>query len=104
MAIYSKIEDIPYPFLHDACLLMDKYTEGVNRVRITDKGECCITLKGMLDDKRTLQRIMHDLDPNITSETSLNDYKPKLCVNYDWSSTYDETYIYTKDGIDYRTL
>ena len=104
MAIYNNIKDIPYPFLHDACLLIDRYTEGVNRVRITDKGECCITLKGMIDDNNLLKRVMMDLDPNVTSESSINDYKPKICENYDWSSTYSETYIYTKDNIDYRKI
>lgn len=104
MPIYNNIKDIPYPFLHDACLLIDRYTEGINKVRVTDNGECCVTIKGMLDDRHTLQRIMMDLDPNITSDTSLNDYNPKICVNYDWSSTYDETYIYTKENIDYRTI
>lgn len=102
--IYRRIEDIPYPFLHDAVLLMDKYTEGVNRVRITDKGECCIVLKGMINDKSTLQRIMMDLDPNVTCETSLSDYNPKCCKDYDWSFDYTETYFYSKDNIDYRKL
>lgn len=104
MAIYTNIKDIPYPFLHDACMLIDRYTEGVNRVRVTNNGEVCVTVKGMLDDRKTLQRAMFDLDPNVTSGSSLEDYEPKICKNYDWSSSYNETYIYTKDNIDYRNL
>lgn len=104
MAIYTNIKDIPYPFLHDACMLIDRYTEGVNRIRVTDKGEVCVTVKGMLDDRKTLQRIMFDLDPDVTGDSSLEDYKPEICEDYDWSHSYDETYIYTKENIDYRNL
>lgn len=103
--MYNHIKDIPYPFLHDAVLLMDKYTEGVKRVRITNKGECCIVLKGKIEDKTTLQRILMDLDPNVTSESSLSDYSPKRWDNYDWSwHGEDETYIYSQENIDYRRL
>lgn len=102
--IFRTIEDIPYPFLHDAIFLMDKYTKGFKSVYMDPKGECAITLKGLLEDKHTLQRIMGDLDPYITSETLFSDYNPEMFLDYSWSSDYTETYIYTKKGIDYRKI
>lgn len=103
--IYRDIKDIPYPFLHDAVLLMDKYTEGVLYTRVTQRGECAIKIKGELSNE-TLARCMMDLDPNITAESSLSDYNPKMYVDYDYLEDKSGivTVIYTKDNIDYRNL
>lgn len=103
--IYKNIKDIPYPFLHDAVLLMDKYTEGVIYTRMTPRGECAIKIKGELSNE-TIARCMMDLDPNVTAESSLSDYTPKMCVNYDYLEDVSGTVtvIYTKDNIDYREL
>ena len=103
--IYNNIEDIPYPFLHDAVLLIDKYTEGVYYTRITKSGECAIKIHGELSDE-TLARCMMNLDLNVTAESSLSDYTPKMCIDYDYCGNRPEikTVIYTKDGIDYTKL
>ena len=103
MAIYTNVEEIPYPFLHDACFLMDKYTEGFSKVRVTKEGECCITLNGILDDDK-LKRVLMELDHNVTSESTLDDYTPLMYENYDYSYDNKQTYIYTPEGVDYRNF
>lgn len=103
--IYRDIKDIPYPFLHDAVLLMDKFTEGVIYTRITPRGECAIKIKGELPNE-TIARCMINLDLNITAESSLSDYTPEMCVDYDYLKDKSGivTVIYTKDNVDYRKL
>lgn len=103
--IYRNIEDIPYPFLHDAVLLMDKFTEGIVCTRITQRGECAIKIKGELSNE-TIARCMMNLDPNVTAESSLSDYTPKMNVDYDYLEDMSGmiTVIYTKDNIDYRKI
>lgn len=97
--IYRRIEDIPYPFLHDAVLLIDKYTEGFKEVYIDPNGECAITLKGELK-REQIKRALFDLDPNITCESSINDYQPEGCRDFIYFK--GDTLIYTKKNIDYR--
>ena len=99
--IYNHIEDIPYPFLHDAVLLMDKYTEGFKEVSVNPNGGCTITLKGELTGEQ-IKRALCDLDPNITCESSIDDYKPKCFRDFNYLK--GDTLIYTKKNIDYRTL
>ena len=99
--IYRHIEDIPYPFLHDAVLLMDKYTEGFKGVYVDPNGGCAITLKGELTGKQ-IKRALCDLDPNVTCESSIDDYKPECSRDFDYFK--GDTLIYTKENIDYRTL
>lgn len=99
--IYRHIEDIQYPFLHDAVFLMDKYTEGFKKVYIDPDGGCAITLKGELTEEQ-IKRALFDLDPNITCESSIDDYKPEYFRDFDYLK--GDTLIYTKDNIDYRTL
>lgn len=99
--IYRHIEDIPYPFLHDAVLLIDKYTEGFKEVYVDPNGECEITLKGELTGEQ-IKRVLCDLDPNVTCESSIDDYKPEYLRDFD--DLKRDTLIYTKKNIDYRTL
>lgn len=99
--IYNHIEDIPYPFLHDAVLLMDKYTEGFKEIYIDPNGECTITLKGKLTGEQ-IKRALCDLDPNVIWESSIDDYKPKCFRDFNYLK--EDTLIYTKGNIDYRTL
>ena len=99
--IYNSIEGIPYPFLHDAVLLMDKYTEGFKKIYMDREGGCAITLKGKLPEEQ-IKRVLADLDPNITCDSPINDYEPKYCVNYEYFK--GDTLIFTEDSIDYRTL
>ena len=99
--IYIHIKDIPYPFLHDAVLLMDKYTEGFKKVYIDPDGGCAITLKGELTGEQ-IKRALCNLDPNITYKSSIDDYKPECFRDFNYLK--GDTLIYTKDNIDYRTL
>lgn len=99
--IYIRIEDIPYPFLHDAMLLMDKYTEGFKEVYINTDGGCTITLKGELTGEQ-IKRALCDLDPNVTCKSSIDDYKPECFRDFNYLK--GDTLIYTKENIDYRTL
>lgn len=103
--IYRNIEDIPYPFLHDAVYLMDKYTQGVLYTRLTKGGECAIIIKGKLSDD-IIARCLNDLNPYVTSESSISDYKPLDGQNYDYTMINKEVYtvIYTENNIDYRKL
>lgn len=102
--IYNNIEDIPYPFLHDACLTMDKYTKGFNRIRVDNKGECYIVLEGIIKNDTTLQRIMMELDPSVNSNSKLSDYTPEICEDFYYDYDNNQTHIYTKDNIDYRKI
>lgn len=99
--IYNSIEGIPYPFLHDAVLLMDKYTEGFKKIYMDREGGCAITLKGILPEEQ-IKRVLADLDPKTTCDSSINNYEPKYCVNYEYFK--GDTLIFTEDSIDYRTL
>ena len=99
--IYRHIEDIPYPFLHDAVLLMDKYTEGFKEVGVDPNGGCAIILKGELTGEQ-IKRALFDLDPNVTCKSSIDDYKPECFRDFNYLK--GDTLIYTKENIDYRTL
>lgn len=99
--IYRRIEDIPYPFLHDAVLLMDKYTEGFKEVYVYPDGECEITLKGELTGEQ-IKRALCDLDPDVTCESSIDNYKPEYFRDFNYFK--GDTFIYTKENIDYKTL
>lgn len=101
MAIFRTIESINYPFLHDATMICDIFTDHAFQSIYMDRsGGICLKLKGKID-KELIKRIMCEFDPYVTSETSFDDYNPEYYEDYEYSDEY--TLFYSKEGIDYRT-
>ena len=92
--IYRKLEEIHYPFLHDAVYCtMWNYT--VDSVYMDKEGSCAIRIKGNLTDEDAV-RIQQNFYPE---DKSLSEIEPDYANHKNGIAE-----IYTPDGIDYRTL
>ena len=91
---YRKLEEIPYPFLHDAVYCtMWNYT--VDSVYMDKEGGCAIRIKGNLTDEDAV-RIQQNFYPE---DKSLSEIEPDYTNRKNGIAE-----VYTPDGIDYRTL
>lgn len=96
--IYTDYNTIPYPFLHDAALVISKrYTLG--SIYMDNKGEICITIIGKLSED-AIKDILQNIAP---WDFSADTYELSP-LDYSYSDDQQKTYIYSSDGIDYRTL
>lgn len=101
--LFKEINNIPYPFLHDAAMVISKrYT--IKHIYVDPQGELDICLEGYLD-KNQIVDVLRNLctDPN----KDFSNFEPIEYVHYSYSEDYalqSETYIYSEDGIDYINL
>lgn len=96
--IYRDYTSIPYPFLHDAALVISKrYT--LESIYMDKEGGICITLQGKLSDD-AIKDILQNINPNDVCKDSI-ELSP---LNYSYSDDMQRTYVYSADGIDYRAL
>ena len=95
---YRDYTSIPYPFLHDAALVISKrYTlEGIY---MDKEGGICITLAGKLSEY-AVKDILQNINPNDVCKDSI-ELSP---LYYSYSDDMQRTYVYSADGIDYRAL
>lgn len=97
--IYSDYNKIPYPFLHDAALVLSKRFTLIT-IQMDKKGELCLGFKGKLNEKE-VKEVLKNLNPFDSTD---EDYKIEYILSYSYSNDMQETYVYSIDGIDYRKL
>ncbi len=95
---YTDYNTIPYPFLHDAALVISKrYTlEGIY---MDKRGELCVTLAGKLSEN-AIKDILQNISP---WDLDFNDYELNP-LDYSYSDDMQKTYVYSAEGLDYRKL
>lgn len=96
--IYNNYNTIPYPFLHDAALVISK-RYSLESIYMDKEGGICITLKGRLSDN-AIKDILMNINPN---DSCMDDYELSP-LDYSYSDDMQKTYVYSADGIDYREL
>lgn len=96
--IYKDYTTIPYPFLHDAALIISK-RYSLESIYMDREGGICITLKGRLSDN-AVKDILMNINP---WDFCADDYELSL-LDYSYSDDMQNTYVYSPDGIDYREL
>ena len=95
---YRNYTSIPYPFLYDAALVISKrYT--LESIYMDKEGGICITLTGKLSDN-AVKDILQNINPNDVCKNSI-ELSP---LDYSYSDDMQRTYVYSGEGIDYRTL
>lgn len=97
--LYTDYNNIPYPFLHDAALVISK-RYSLESIYVDREGGICITLKGRLSDN-AVKDILMNIDP---WDSCADDYELNLLDYYSYSDDMQKTYVYSLDGIDYRAL
>lgn len=96
---YTDYNTIPYPYLHDAALVLSK-RYNLHSIYMDKQGELGITIKGKLNEKQ-VKEILKNINPFDSTD---EDYDLEYSLNYSYSDDIQETYIYSTDGIDYRKL
>lgn len=96
--VYTNIKDINYPFLHDAAVVISK-RYNLNSIYMDKWGGICITLQGLLTEAQVIDVLM-----NISPWDSCASDWALSSLDYSYSNDIQQTYIYSPDGIDYRTL
>lgn len=96
--LYTDYNTIPYPFLHDAALVISK-RYSLESIYMDKEGGICITLKGRLSDNA-----VKDILVNINPWDSCADDYELSPLDYSYSDDMQKTYVYSADGIDYREL
>ena len=95
---YKDYTSIPYPFLHDAALVISKrYT--LESIYMDKEGGICITLAGKLSEY-SVKDILQNINP---WDSCIDDYELSP-LDYSYSNDVQRTYVYSADGIDYRAL
>lgn len=97
--IYTDYNKIPYPFLHDAGLVLSKRFTLIS-IQMDKKGELCLGFKGKLDEK-SVKEVLKNLNPFDSTD---EDYNLEYILDYSYSDDMQDTYVYSTDGIDYRKL
>jgi hypothetical protein len=96
--IYTDYNKIPYPYLHDAAMVISKrYT--LKSIYMDKRGEVCITLGGKLSEN-AIKDILMNLNP---WDSSIEDYALSP-LDYSYSNDMQDTYIYSADNLDYRNI
>lgn len=96
---YTNYIKIPYPFLHDAAMVISK-RYNLRNIYMDKRGELCINIKGKLTVDE-VKDILMNIDPNDNYKDA---YEPDYNLQYSYSQDMQETHVYSFDGIDYRTL
>lgn len=95
---YTDYNTIPYPYLHDAGLILSK-KYSLESIYMDNQGGICLELKGLLNTDA-----VKDILKNITPwDTTDADYDI-TCLDYSYSHDMQHTHVYSRDGIDYRKL
>lgn len=95
---YRNYTSIPYPFLYDAALVISK-RYALESIYMDKEGGICITLAGKLSDN-AVKDILQNINPNDVCKNSI-ELSP---LDYSYSDDMQRTYVYSGEGIDYRTL
>lgn len=95
--IFTDYNDIPYPFLHDAALVISK-RYPLEDIYMDKIGGLCLSIKGKLS-KDAIIDILQNITPWDLSADCYEISSLDYCYPYD-----KKTYIYSINGIDYRTL
>ena len=95
--VYTDYKTIPYPYLHDAALVLSKRF-SLTSICMDKKGELCLGFKGKLNENQ-VKEILKNLNPFDSTD---EDYNLEYILDYSYSDDMQETYVYTPDGIDYR--
>ena len=96
---YKDCTSIPYPFLHDAALVISK-RYSLESIYMDKEGGICITLQGRLSDD-VIKDILQNIAPNGICKNSI---ELEYNLHYSYSDDVQRTYVYSADGIDYRAL
>lgn len=96
--IYTDYNKIPYPYLHDAAMVISK-RYALKSIHMDKRGEVCITLKGKLTEN-AIKDILMNLNP---WDSSIEDYELSP-LDYSYSNDMQDTYVYSADNIDYRNI
>lgn len=96
--IYRNYNTIPYPFLHDAAMIISK-RYSLEDIYMDYNGGICITLKGKLPED-AVKDILMNINPN---DSCMDDYELSP-LDYSYSNDMQKTYVYSADDIDYREL
>lgn len=97
--IFHNYSEIPYPFLHDAALVLSKRF-NLKNIYMDSHEELCLTFKGKLKEKN-IKEIFKNLNP---CDSSDEDYDLASEMDYSYSDDEQNTYIYSLNDIDYREL
>lgn len=98
--IYKNYNEIPYNFLHDAAMIISKrYT--LENIHMDNLGGVDLTLKGKLTENQ-VKDILLNLNPN--PDKCSEDYSLDYLLQYSYSKDMQRTYVYSEDGINYKTL
>ncbi len=96
---YTNYNKIPYPYLHDAALVLSKRFSLIS-ICMDKKGEVCLSFKGKLNEKE-VKEVLKNINPFDSTD---KDYDLEYILDYSYSDDMQETYVYSTDGIDYRNL
>lgn len=96
---YTDYNKIPYPYLHDAALVLSKRF-SLTSICMNKNGEVCLSFKGKLNEKE-VKEVLKNINPFDSSD---EDYDLEYILDYSYSDDMQETYVYSTDGIDYRNL
>ena len=96
---FTGYNTIPYPFLHDAALVISK-KYSLESIYMDKEGGICITLQGKLSDN-AVKDILQNITPN---DICKDDIVLEYNLSHSYSDDMQKTYVYSPDGIDYREL
>lgn len=97
--IFNDINNIPYSFLKEtATKLSEKYP--LYNIYMDKRGELCITINGKLSIDAIKDILVTIYPKNINKDDMGLDYS----MNYSFSNDMQKTYVYSADGVDYRTI
>lgn len=98
--IYTDFTKIPYSFLHDAIFIILCRRYKLKNIYIDNKGEVCLTFNEILKDD-AIKDILTQLIPQ---DISLDKIHLEYNLSYSYSDDGQQTYVYSPDGINYKTL
>lgn len=95
---YTDYNNIPYPFLHDAAMVISKrYT--IESIYMDNRGELCITLSSKLSED-AIKDILQNINPNDICKDNIE----LSHLNCSYSDDMQKTYVYSPDSINYKEL
>lgn len=94
--IYRKVEEIKYPMLHDAVLILVLRKFPFVSMYMDKTGEVCVKLSGKLSVDEVKEVILNLYPMDLERD--------KMRVVYDVDYSYDDGYtlVYSPDGVDLR--
>lgn len=98
--VFHNIEDVKYPFLHNALSIIAKM-HTVKSIYLDPNGELCLTIVGKLSANAVRFILLHILAP---WDLGVENREPSAPLDFSYSDDMLLTYIYSPEGIDYRNL